>query len=153
MRYINRHFTYLLTYYCNNRFLWALLTVLFDFKALSSKRERARDYITLITNRKSYISFRYVQKLMSLSVIGWSEVISHWSATVGWYRFHWPSRLTCYVTMYHGRNHWGVGGRVRTSPKFGRTPNFLNSFLMNIVWLCNRLHQSGSTCLIFSVEG
>jgi len=37
-----------------------------------------------------------------------------------------------------------TGGRgVRTSPKFGRTPNFLHNFSMNRVWLCNRLHQTG----------
>ena len=42
----------------------------------------------------------------------------------------------------HGRNHWGSGRGVWT-PKFGRTPNFLLSFLMNRVWLCNRLYQTG----------
>jgi len=36
------------------------------------------------------------------------------------------------------------GGRVSGPlPKFGRTPNFLHSFLMNRVRLCDRLHLTG----------
>jgi len=52
---------------------------------------------------------------------------------------------------YHGRNHWGGRGSGPLQ-NLDRPPNFLHSFLMNRVWLCNRLHQTGYTCLIFSVE-
>ena len=58
---------------------------------------------------------------------------------------------SCTVSNFIGATTGGSG--VRTSRKFGWAPNFLHSFLMNTVWLCNRLHQTGWTCLIFSVEG
>jgi len=41
----------------------------------------------------------------------------------------------------HGRNHWGSG--VWTSPKFGRTPNYLHSFLKNRALLCTDCTKLG----------
>jgi len=41
---------------------------------------------------------------------------------------------------WHGRHHWGSG--VGT-PKIWTDPKFLRSFLINSVWLCYRLHQTG----------
>jgi len=50
----------------------------------------------------------------------------------------WFRRRQNVVAWVPPLGEWG-----RTSPKFGRTPNFLHSFLMNRVWLCNQLHQTG----------
>jgi len=44
---------------------------------------------------------------------------------------HYSGEATVYRArgnIDHARNHWGSG--VRTSPKYGRTPNVLHSFLI-----------------------
>ena len=51
-----------------------------------------------------------------------------------------PSDVSLHSAAVHGRNHWGVGGSG--PPTFGRTPSFYVAFLMNIMWLCNWLHQT-----------
>ena len=40
----------------------------------------------------------------------------------------------------HGWNYWWEGPDL---PKIWTDPHILHSFLMNRVWLCNRLHQTG----------
>ena len=47
------------------------------------------------------------------------------------------------VNISLGRFHGGVGGGSRLPQNLDGTPNFLHSFLMNRVRLCNRLHQTG----------
>ena len=48
-----------------------------------------------------------------------------------------------YSLSNHGHNHWWVKGGSGSPENLDETPNFLHNFLMNVVWLCNRLDQTG----------